>query len=289
MLPQHRELFSRLPFSIIGHIDDAGRPWASLLAAAPGFIQSPTPTSLILKAQPFASDPLARALRSGAGIGLLGIDLATRRRNRVRGTVSRWSHGELELSVVQSFGNCPRYISFRTLDGLDRVTEAGGCEPIERFGARERAAFSAADTLFIASGAPLDGRGKYVVDASHRGGRRGFIRVADDTTLMIPDFAGNNHFNTLGNIALMPRAGLLLIDFEQGDVTMVTGTADVIWDGPNVDAFHGATRVLRFRLETGRRLVGAFPWRGRSMEAAPEADSTGTWAESAGSKPPSSG
>jgi predicted pyridoxine 5'-phosphate oxidase superfamily flavin-nucleotide-binding protein len=52
---------------------------------------------------------------------------------------------------------------------------------------------------------------------SHRGGRPGFVRIDGDDTLTVPDFNGNRFFNTLGNLAVHPRAGLLFIDFDNGD------------------------------------------------------------------------
>jgi hypothetical protein len=57
--------------------------------------------------------------------------------------------------------------------------------------------------------------------------------VVDDgpqTRLWIPDYRGNNFFNTFGNILRHPRAGLAFADFARGRVLMLTGTADVIWD-----------------------------------------------------------
>ena len=47
MPEQHRSFFSMLPFLIVGSVDDAGRPWASIVAAPPGFVSSPLPLSLI--------------------------------------------------------------------------------------------------------------------------------------------------------------------------------------------------------------------------------------------------
>lgn len=41
MLPQQRDFFSRMPFAVIGHYDEAGRPWASLLVAGPRLHSKP--------------------------------------------------------------------------------------------------------------------------------------------------------------------------------------------------------------------------------------------------------
>lgn len=60
-----------------------------------------------------------------------------------------------------------------------------------------------AGTLFIASSHPERG-----ADVSHRGGHPGFIRVEDAQTIIIPDYSGNNMFNTLGNILVNASARL---------------------------------------------------------------------------------
>jgi predicted pyridoxine 5'-phosphate oxidase superfamily flavin-nucleotide-binding protein len=52
------------------------------------------------------------------------------------------------------------------------------------------------------------------VDCSHRGGNPGLVRVLDERRLVFPDYSGNNMFQTLGNLSLDSRAGLLFLDFE---------------------------------------------------------------------------
>ena len=55
--------------------------------------------------------------------------------------------------------------------------------------------------------------------------------------LTIPDFAGNLYFNTLGNILLNPRCGLVFIDFENGDVLQIAGDGEVIFKSPKSPHF----------------------------------------------------
>jgi predicted pyridoxine 5'-phosphate oxidase superfamily flavin-nucleotide-binding protein len=64
-------------------------------------------------------------------------------------------------------------------------------------------------------------------DASRRGGSPGFVRFVDENTLELPNYSGNTMFNTLGNIAANPSAGLLFLDFERGDTLQITGEARV--------------------------------------------------------------
>jgi predicted pyridoxine 5'-phosphate oxidase superfamily flavin-nucleotide-binding protein len=280
MPDEHRELFEDLPFVVAGSADVAGQVWASLLIGEPGFVRSPHARSLVMNAQPLAEDPLRQSLRQGAPLGLLGIELPTRRRNRANGHVVRAAGDSFELAVEQSFGNCNKYIQARA--GLFAAPPAG-LQPT-----REAALLSVealrvlahSDTSFLATSSREPERGgSRGLDVSHRGGRPGFIRadaVDDATLLTMPDFSGNFLFNSFGNLEENPRAGLLVLDFDSGDLLSVTGQARVIWDGPEVDAFEGAERLLQFRV--GRGLLWAEVARGWSHpEFSPHLRRTGSW------------
>ncbi|WYX49477.1 pyridoxamine 5'-phosphate oxidase family protein [Achromobacter xylosoxidans] len=119
-----------------------------------------------------------------------------------------------------------------------------------------------ADTLFVATYADTEAAGRRV-DVSHRGGMPGFVRI-DGDTLTIPDFSGNRFFNTLGNMVLNPRAGLLFIDFERGDVLQVSGRAEVVLDSPEIETFAGAERLWRVHVRRVRSRPGRWPCAGAS-------------------------
>ena len=87
------------------------------------------------------------------------------------------------------------------------------------------------------------------IDVSHRGGKPGFAMVAHETLLLLPDYAGNCMFNTLGNIAISPKCGLLFIDFDTGDSLQLTGEAEILWEPAHTRRFPGAQRVLAFSVE----------------------------------------
>lgn len=82
MPDQHRQFFAALLFVIVATIDKDGWPIATILAGPPGFIASPDARTLRIAALPDRDDPAASWLNPGAPIALLGIDFATRRRNR---------------------------------------------------------------------------------------------------------------------------------------------------------------------------------------------------------------
>ena len=83
----------------------------------------------------------------------------------------------------------------------------------------------------------------------------------------------------MGNLQLNPRAGVLFIDFDTGDLLTLTGTAEVVWDGEELKAFDGAERAWRFRVESGWRLRDALPLRWAFRDWSPNSLITGTWDE----------
>jgi uncharacterized protein len=259
MPDEHRELFEDLPFVVVGSAstdaDSSRAPWASLLIGAPGFVQSPTARSLVIRAESLPGDPLARNLLPGAPLGLLGIELSTRRRNRANGRISRVADGSFELSVDQSFGNCKQYIQSRAGLFSAPATRPPPTPEHALLTPQARQLLARTDTAFLATSSREPRRGGVEgVDVSHRGGWPGFIRADDHqgaTRLTLPDFSGNFMFNSFGNIEVNPRAGILALDFESGALLSLTGTARVIWDGPRVEAFAGAERLLELEVAAG--------------------------------------
>ena len=276
---QFRQFFAQLPYVIVGTVDAMGNPWVSILIGEPGFLSTPDEYSLKVDARPLPGDPLTTTLASGIDIGFLGIELNTRRRNRLNGVITTAHANGFEVKVRQSFGNCPQYIQARAPELGDFDPEIS--KPIHEISALsdiEKALITAADTFFIATAYQADSAGAASgVDVSHRGGKPGFIRIDDDHSLTVPDFAGNRHYNTFGNLELNPRAGLLFIDFSQGDLLYLTGAATVIWEGPEIADFEGAERLMRFHLEQGYRIENSLPFRWSDPIFSPFLSRTGTW------------
>lgn len=279
MPDQHRELFEKLPYLVIGAIDPAGRPFATVLANEPGFVETRDPFTLVVDALPRAGDPIAACLRVGAPIGILGIELGTRRRNRVNGTLREVAR-RLVVDVEQSFGNCPRYIQARRVVAVDRPRGAASPEAAA-LSSRARDILARADTAFLASVAGTVARdGVHGCDVSHRGGKPGFLKVEDGpggVVVTMPDFAGNNFFMTLGNIAVAPAVGLAVLDFESGALLSLTGSATIVWEGEELERFVGAERLVRIVVEGGALLDGAIPFRFGEPAPWPRLAETGSW------------
>jgi uncharacterized protein len=276
---QFRQFFAQLPYVIVGTVDKTGNPWASILVGNLGFLSTPSDRTLKVIAQPLLGDPLANNLTKGIDIGFLGIELPTRRRNRINGIVMNTHPDGFEVQVKQTFGNCPQYIQARQFEGAEvPLTTATPPYRIEQFGEIERGMITKADTFFIATAYQSPSAGAASgVDVSHRGGKPGFIKIEDDRTLTIPDFSGNHHFNTFGNLELNPHAGLLFINFAKGNLLYLTGKAEVIWEGNEILTYTGAERLLRFHLQIGYRVDRSLPLCWSEPELSPFLNPTGSW------------
>lgn len=280
MPDQHRTFYAQLPFLVAATVDPDGRPWATLVEGRPGFAYSPQPTRLQLDHGPSADDPAAAGWRAGAAIGLLGIELHTRRRNRVNGVLQA-VEGGMQLAVEHAFGNCPQYIALRSLAFSRAPGTPGADAPIAgtRLDAEATRFIEASDTFFVASYIDHDD-GRRSVDASHRGGKPGFVRVLGQQ-LSIPDFAGNLHFNTLGNLRLNPRVGLIFVDFARGDLLQLCGRAVLDFESAEVADFQGAERLWHVTVDGWVLRRGALALRADTAELSPNSALTGSWEDAA--------
>ncbi len=260
---QHRDFYAQLPFLVVAARDAQDRPWASLLVGEPGFASSPDPGQLRIDALPAEGDALATALHQASDIGLLGIELATRRRNRVNGSLLDRDTLGFTLAVGQAFGNCPQHITERETRRLPRPATLPPARVSKELSPQQIDWITRADTLFIATGHRGEGaRAAFGMDASHRGGPAGFVSVSGTHHLGFPDYPGNNHFNTLGNLELDPRAGFVFVDFETGSLLQLTGEARLEGTGERRIEFEIQQVVeqpfvlpLRFARESGRDRV----------------------------------
>lgn len=258
--PEFAQFLARQPLVVIAGADGDQRIWASPLAGGVGFARALDDHRVILAADPPAGDPLEAAL-GHVRIGLLAIEFATRLRIRLNGVSERTPEG-IVLIVEEAFGNCPKFIQRRVPTG--RLEPAG--EARHKVGktlhGHQARIVTRADTFFIASAHPERG-----ADASHRGGRPGFVEVsADGRELVFPDYPGNRMFQTLGNLTVDPRAGLLFLDWETGTALQLTGRAEIVWDEGEVGAWPGAERLVRIVMDAVQEREHAIPTRWNLIE-----------------------
>ena len=75
------------------------------------------------------------------------------------------------------------------------------------------------------------------MDASPRGDAPGFVVVADEKTLLIPDRRGNNRVDSLRNIIANPRVALLFLIPGIGETLRVNGRAEISTDAALLGRF----------------------------------------------------
>jgi predicted pyridoxine 5'-phosphate oxidase superfamily flavin-nucleotide-binding protein len=248
---QHRAFFPLLPFVCLAVPDADGWPLATLVQGAPGFVTAPDDARLVVASLPDADDPVRARIGAGAPAGLLGIDLGTRRRNRVNGVIEGVADSGFVVGVREAFGNCPRYIAVRQLRPAGRRREpAFGFGPV--LPDRATGMLVRAVTLFVGSRSPAGS-----LDISHRGGPPGFVRV-EGNTLVVPDYAGNRYYNTLGNLLAEPRAAIVLFDPASGDVLQLQGRVAIDWTAADARQDPPAERTWRFEVVLGVLRPGAF-------------------------------
>jgi predicted pyridoxine 5'-phosphate oxidase superfamily flavin-nucleotide-binding protein len=222
--------------------------WCSIVFGNPGFMRSENGYAVDFDLSQVAvqgKDPLWANIEVNSAVGMLAIDLATRRRIRINGLLSHPRENSLRLDVRESYPNCPKYITRRQLRTVSaELTESLPDTTGATLGPDQQNTLTRADVLFVATAHPTRG-----ADASHRGGAPGFIEVLDERTLRIPDYSGNSMFNTLGNLSVNARAAIVVPDFERGRTLQLTGTAETLWnqDDP-ADRTGGTRRFLAFRV-----------------------------------------
>jgi hypothetical protein len=243
----------------------SNRVWASALTGKPGFMQVVTEQIVRINAAIVPGDPLRENLLRQNDIGILAIDLATRRRLRLNGKAEVQPDGFIYVHTKQVYFNCPKYIQIRYLDAdINEQPAVPQIQTSKSLNRKQQQWIDRADTFFIASFHLQGG-----ADASHRGGYPGFVRVSNHNQLVFPDYAGNNMFNTLGNISIHPQTGLLFIDFERGSTLQMTGMAKIIWDAARVAEFAGAERLVQFEIDRVVEISDAIPLRWQFGEYSP--------------------
>ncbi len=265
-MPQAVQTFLRVQvFAVSSTTSKEGRVWASLLTGQPGFLRATDERTLVIDGIAPDSDPLWENVRQHPEVGLLVIDFASRRRVRINGTAEVLASGEIRLRVQQTFANCPKHIQRREVIGQDIGSLVRQPEKSQTsLSETQKQWIKQADTFFIASF--HDGSG---ADASHRGGNPGFIQVVNSTRLVWPDYNGNSLFQTLGNLAIDNRAGLLFPDWSSGGTLQITGRARIVWDQERVVSYPGAERLVEYEIEQVRETVHASPLRWRFLDTSP--------------------
>lgn len=254
--PAQAAFVELLPYVVVGSVDASGDPWVTMLEGFPGLMSSQGVFELLVNAARNAADPADAGLGDGHAVGLLCINLALRRRLRLNGWLRREDEAQFTVEIEQCFGICHKYIQARQWmePAPAQANRLPVSESLPQLDPEAVAMIAGADTVFVSS--YVDRGDVRQVDASHRGGLPGFIRVESDGALTMPEFPGNRMYNTLGNFFLNPRAGLTFIDFPSGDLLQLTGRISLD-TSPSDASFAKAEQVWQFNPQKIIRRRGA--------------------------------
>lgn len=274
----YKDFFEDASWLVVASQDADGHPRASIMQApisslpqGAGASLDPLPADKGLVSIPqdgqtfelnangiIRGDPLEKNLqRPNAQVGMLRIELDRRQRARLNGVVvdqNNTSDAKIKARVRQSYGNCPKYIQARTWKP-NPVQHGNRGRQVQLLQYDEELValhdmIRHADTFFIVSGGEDNG-----LDASHRGGPPGFVKPVGPRTLVYPEYVGNFFFNTLGNIALDPRVGLLFVNFANGDIVQIKASAKI--DFNKDSSMPGSQRVIHLEIASALLMKSA--------------------------------
>jgi len=259
MPQQHADFFTSLPYLPLATLDNKGRPWASILVTSSNNEQSiginvSGNNQITVIAETNQYDPFVRALSESPDNGQqlfagVGVDFTNRRRNKLAGSIKLISHEpsdrvSLQLMSDQHLGNCPKYITVRSLAHEAREAEIA----LDSYDVltvtlpdSAKNLIGEASTVFLATkhceaGSEISDD-QQDMGLNHRGGAPGFVRVYEETDgnvvktyLVLPDHSGNRFYQSLGNIETDKQVGLAFPNFVTGDILYITGNAENLFD-----------------------------------------------------------
>ncbi|MEP4377381.1 MAG: pyridoxamine 5'-phosphate oxidase family protein [Alphaproteobacteria bacterium] len=109
--------------------------------------------------------------------------------------------------------------------------ETSLAKEVDRITPHYRALIEASPFVALATAGPEG------LDCSPRGDRAGFVRIHDETTVMLPDRRGNNRVDSLRNIVRDPRVGLLFLLPGSGSTLRINGKAHLSIDPDLLESF----------------------------------------------------
>ncbi|CAM9896778.1 unnamed protein product, partial [Choristocarpus tenellus] len=194
-------------------------------------------------------------------------------RSRINGVIiaAESNSNALRFEVIMAMGNCPKYVHVRELVKESEMLREPHIKVRKSrstvLSQVQQRWISSAETFVLATYTDGVNGG---ADASNRGGSPGFVKATDERTIVFPDYKGNNLYLSLGNIVSNPRAGLLFIQRDTGDVLQVTGEARIIWGGDHFPGMgSGPSKHVEIKVLAVIEALAANPHRMRMVEMSP--------------------
>ncbi len=293
--PHAARLLHKSSLLAIGTLDEEGRPWTTLLGGEPGFARSlgqsiigvkilvdrkhdPVLNILLGKQQ---DGEVYEAGKDGRLMSALGIHLPTRDRVKlwgkmIAGAVSQPDTGadvkedvraevQLVFAIQQSLGNCPKYLNKKQI--IPRIPNSVLLSESLPLPEPALKLLAKADMFFISS------HHEDTLGTNHRGGPPGFVRVsrndAGGTVLVYPELSGNRLYQTLGNLCINPKAGLVFPDFDTGDILYVTGITEIVLDKDAAAILPRSNLIVKVDVATARFVQQGLAFHGEIGERSP--------------------
>lgn len=290
---------SRWPLMAIGTLDENDRPWCTVWGTGePPLSQQVAQSVIAIKSNVDATfDPVVEAIWKGKDDGEIvreegkgrlvsGLSINLEERGRVKlagrliagaltadeGSKRQGNEGksgsiQLVAKIDQSLGNCPKYLN-------KKIITSSTPEPVllsdsPHLTQQALNLIERADMFFVASAHEHED-----MDANHRGGPQGFIRVEqpqdpeEASTLVWPEYSGNNLYQTLGNLEATPRAGLVIPDFETGDVLYLTGNTKTLVGAEASRVIAKSNLAVSVKITAARLVQNGLPFRGTPVDDA---------------------
>ncbi|KAL8860487.1 MAG: hypothetical protein Q9178_003146 [Gyalolechia marmorata] len=212
-------------------------------------------------------------------VSALGIDLATRSRVKLAGKLVAGALGEtltqaglkateaqIVVKVEQSLGNCPKYLNKKEI--IPTVPEPTLVSSKLPLTAEAINLLAKADVFFISSS-----NGDTYMGTNYRGGPPGFCRVfknnSTGTVLVYPEYSGNRLYQTLGNLQTTPKAGIVIPDFDSGDVLYMTGNTEILIGKEASALLPRSNLAVKVQVQDARFVHKGLAFRGISGEPSP--------------------
>ena len=288
--PRAASQIQRFPLLALGTLDADDRPWCTIWGGEAPFAQQVTNSVIgVRTVVDRVYDPVVNAIYGGRDDGevvrdtegggrmISGLSIHLEERNRVKlfgrmvaGALAGMGEGvgqaQLVVKIEQSLGNCPKYLNCKRIRPVvpEPKLESEGV----RLSQKGVELLANADMFFISSVHKHED-----MDLNHRGGPPGFMRVESNedggAVLVWPEYSGNNLYQTLGNLQTDPKAGIVVPDFDTGDVLYLTGQTEVIIGKEASEVLYHSSLAVRFKVTGGRFVEKGLPFRGEPTERSP--------------------
>lgn len=178
--------------------------------------------------------------------------------DQTTGNLGKTGNAQLVLQITQSLGNCPKYLNKKHISSHHSKPRLLSDLPILSEEAITHV--HQADVFFVSSIGPED------MDCNHRGGPPGFMRHYTENNhsiLVWPEYSGNNLYQTLGNLTLDSRAGIVIPNMLTGTTLYVTGRADILLDKAASDILSKTRLAVKFTVTGARFVADSLQFRGQ--------------------------